>query len=47
MKCCSGSLELPVKNERGVTGLDTAIVLVVFVVVASVFAFTIRSSGVF
>jgi len=34
-------------NEKGITGLETAIVLIAFVVVASVFAFTILSAGVF
>ncbi len=31
----------------GVTGLETTIILVVFVVVASVFTFTILSTGLF
>jgi flagellin-like protein len=34
-------------NERGVTGLETAIILIAFVVVASVFAFTVLSTGIF
>ena len=34
-------------NQRGITGLETAIVLISFVVVASVFAFTVLSAGVF
>ena len=34
-------------KEKGITGLETAIVLIAFVVVASVFAFTILSAGVF
>lgn len=34
-------------DDRGITGLETAIILIAFVVVASVFAFTILSSGVF
>ena len=33
--------------ERGVTGLETAIILIAFVVVASVFAFTVLSTGIF
>jgi flagellin FlaB len=33
------------KNERGQTALETAIILIAFVVVASVFAFTILSAG--
>lgn len=35
------------RGERGITGLETAIVLIAFVVVASVFSFTILSAGVF
>ena len=35
------------RSERGITGLETAIILIAFVVVASVFAFTILSSGLF
>lgn len=35
------------RDERGVTGLETAIILIAFVVVASVFAFTVLSTGVF
>ena len=34
-------------RERGITGLETSIVLIAFVVVASVFAFTVLSAGVF
>ena len=34
-------------NQRGITGLETAIILIAFVVVASVFAFTVLSTGVF
>jgi flagellin FlaB len=34
-------------RQRGITGLETAIILIAFVVVASVFAFTILSTGVF
>ncbi|MCZ6538732.1 MAG: hypothetical protein O6922_02750 [Chloroflexi bacterium] len=34
-------------GQKGITGLETAIVLIAFVVVASVFAFTILSAGVF
>jgi flagellin-like protein len=35
------------EQERGVTGLETAIILIAFVVVASVFAFTVLSTGLF
>lgn len=34
-------------RQRGITGLETAIILIAFVVVASVFAFTILSTGIF
>ena len=34
-----------VRDERGITGLETAIVLIAFVVVASVFAFAVLSTG--
>jgi len=33
------------KNESGVTALETAIILIAFIVVAAVFAFTILSAG--
>ena len=35
------------KNQRGITGLETAIVLIAFVVVSSVFAFAALSTGMF
>ncbi len=35
------------KGQRGITGLETAIILIAFVVVASVFAYTILSAGLF
>lgn len=35
------------RSERGITGLETAIIFIAFVVVTSVFAFTILSSGLF
>lgn len=34
------------RAERGVTGLETAIILIAFVVVASVFAFTVLSKAI-
>ena len=34
-------------GQRGVTGLETAIILIAFVVVASVFAYTVLSAGIF
>ena len=35
------------RDQRGVTGLEIAIILIAFVVVASVFAFTVLSAGIF
>ncbi len=35
------------ESEKGITGLETAIILIAFVVVASVFAFTVLSTGIF
>ncbi|MBT4515911.1 MAG: hypothetical protein HOC77_12580 [Chloroflexi bacterium] len=34
-------------RQKGITGLETAIILIAFVVVASVFAFTVLSTGIF
>ena len=36
-----------IDHQRGITGLETAIILIAFVVVASVFAFTVLSVGIF
>ncbi len=35
------------KDERGITALETAIILIAFVVVAAIFAFTILTTGTF
>ncbi len=35
------------RDERGITGLETAIILIAFVVVATVFAFVVLTTGVF
>ena len=35
------------KDERGITGLETAIILIAFVVVATVFAFVVLTTGIF
>jgi flagellin FlaB len=35
------------RGEKGITGLETAIILIAFVVVASVFAYTVLSAGIF
>jgi flagellin FlaB len=34
-------------DERGITGLETAIILIAFVIVASVFAYVVLSAGLF
>ena len=34
-------------DQRGITGVETAIILIAFVVVASVFAYTVLSAGIF
>lgn len=39
--------KLPWQDQRGITGLETAIVLIAFVVVSSVFAFAALSTGLF
>ncbi len=41
------SISRVLKNQFGITGLETAIVLIAFVVVSSVFAFAALSSGLF
>ena len=33
------------RDEKGITGLETAIILIAFVVVAAVFAYTTLSAG--
>ena len=35
------------KNQHGITGLETAIILIAFVIVAAVFAYTVLSAGLF
>ena len=35
------------RDQRGITGLETAIILIAFVVVAAVFAFVVLSTGLF
>ncbi len=35
------------RKQQGITGLETAIILIAFVVVASVFAYTVLSAGIF
>ncbi len=43
----NGKLSRMMKDESGITALETAIILIAFVVVAAIFAFTILSTGTF
>ena len=43
----NAKLNRMMKNESGVTALETAIILIAFVVVAAIFAFTVLSTGTF
>ena len=36
-----------IKSQRGITGIETAIILIAFVIVASVFAYVVLSAGLF
>lgn len=36
-----------VQRQRGVTGMETAIILMAFVVIASIYSFTVLSTGIF
>jgi archaeal flagellin FlaB len=36
-----------IRNQRGITGLETAIILIAFVMVASVFAYVVLSAGLY
>jgi flagellin FlaB len=47
MKTLTKLLAHVVKREEGITGLETAIILIAFVIVASVFAFVVLSTGLF
>ena len=40
-------ISVDARRQKGITGLETAIILIAFVVVASVFAFTVLSTGIF
>jgi len=35
------------RNEKGITGLETAIILIAFVTVAAVFGYAVLSAGIF
>ncbi len=41
------SLKKLLRNEKGMTGLETAIILIAFVTVASVFSYAVLSAGLF
>lgn len=47
MKRLFGALRWGHRDERGITGLETAIILIAFVVVATVFAFVVLTAGIF
>ena len=47
LKGIKNRLPALLRDQRGITGLETAIILIAFVVVASVFAFTVLSTGIF
>ena len=47
MDCHDTILRSAMRGERGITGLETAIVLIAFVVVSSVFSFAALPTGLF
>ena len=47
MRYLPNPVKLPRRGQRGITGLETAIVLIAFVVVSSVFALAALSTGLF
>jgi flagellin FlaB len=47
MKRLLGTLRRVHREERGITGLETAIILIAFVVVATIFAFVVLTTGIF
>jgi flagellin FlaB len=47
MKALGRRVRRAVKAEDGITGLETAIILIAFVVVATVFAFVVLTTGIF
>src|SRR5512143_672227 len=46
-KKMKAQLHRMMRDERGITALETAIILIAFVVVAAIFAFTVLSTGTF
>src|SRR5688572_33261725 len=47
MRKFTKNARLRMQDERGITGLETAIILIAFVVVATVFAFVVLTTGIF
>ena len=47
MKKILGLFSRTARDEQGITGLETAIILIAFVVVATIFAFIVLTTGVF
>ena len=47
MKKLFGFFHRTARDEQGITGLETAIILIAFVVVATIFAFVVLTTGVF
>jgi len=47
MKRLTSALRRIHREERGITGLETAIILIAFVVVATIFAFVVLTTGIF
>ena len=47
MKKIQRLLNRSARDEQGITGLETAIILIAFVVVATIFAFVVLTTGVF
>ena len=47
MKRILGIVRRTARQEQGITGLETAIILIAFVVVATVFAFVVLTTGVY
>src|SRR5688572_32182755 len=47
MRKFTKNARLRMQDERGITGLETAIILIAFVVVATVFAFIVLTTGMF
>ena len=46
-RCISGLLDALRASNRGITGIETAIILIAFVLISSVLAYTLLSAGIF